>query len=65
LSQFLYRILNEVVDAGATTINIPDTTGWNLPTEFGALIAGIAANVPVAGRCVISTHCQARATVAP
>jgi 2-isopropylmalate synthase len=50
--------LNAVVDAGATTINIPDTTGWNLPTEFGGLIAGIKANVRCEGRCVISTHCQ-------
>jgi len=58
LSQFLYRILNEVVDAGATTINIPDTTGWNLPTEFGSLIAGIKAHVRCEGRAVISTHCQ-------
>ena len=56
--EFLYRILNAVVDAGATTINIPDTTGWNLPHEFGGLIAGIKANVKTEGRCVISTHCQ-------
>ena len=55
---FLYRVLNAVVDAGATTINIPDTTGWNLPFEFGGLIAGIAAHVNIAGRAVISTHCQ-------
>jgi 2-isopropylmalate synthase len=58
LRQFLYRILNAVVDAGATTINIPDTTGWNLPNEFGGLIAGIKANVKCEGRCIISTHCQ-------
>ena len=56
--EFLYRVLNACVDAGATTINIPDTTGWNLPSEFGALIAGIKANVACEGRCVISTHCQ-------
>lgn len=56
--KFLYRILTAVVDAGATTINIPDTTGWNLPEEFGSLIAGIKANVPIEGRCIISTHCQ-------
>lgn len=58
MPQFLYRILNAVVDAGATTINIPDTTGWNLPTEFGALIAGIKDHVQCEGRCIISTHCQ-------
>jgi len=55
---FLYRVLNAVVDAGATTINIPDTTGWNLPPEFGGLIEGVLANVNCAGRCVVSTHCQ-------
>ena len=54
--QFLYRILTAVVEAGATTLNIPDTVGICLPEEFGELIAGIDANVP--GQYVISTHCQ-------
>lgn len=40
------RILGEVIKAGATTLNIPDTTGWNLPHEFGGLIAAIKANTP-------------------
>ena len=31
--EFLYRILSAVVEAGATTLNIPDTTGWNLPSQ--------------------------------
>eukprot|EP00227_Mantoniella_beaufortii_P012297 CAMPEP_0197594832 /NCGR_PEP_ID=MMETSP1326-20131121/21516_1 /TAXON_ID=1155430 /ORGANISM="Genus nov. species nov., Strain RCC2288" /LENGTH=653 /DNA_ID=CAMNT_0043161085 /DNA_START=60 /DNA_END=2021 /DNA_ORIENTATION=- len=53
---FLHRILTAVVEAGATTLNIPDTVGICLPTEFGELIAGIKANVP--GQFVISTHCQ-------
>ena len=44
--EFLYRILGEVIAAGATTLNIPDTTGWNLPHEFGGLIAAIKANTP-------------------
>ena len=44
--------------AGATTLNIPDTTGWNLPHEFGSLIADIKANTPGADRVIISTHCQ-------
>ena len=35
---FLVRVLEAVVDAGATTLNIPDTTGWNVPWEFGPLI---------------------------
>ena len=55
---FLYRILSEVIKAGATTLNIPDTTGWNMPAEFGELIAKIRENTPGAEGVVISTHCQ-------
>jgi 2-isopropylmalate synthase len=56
--EFLYRILSEVIKAGATTLNIPDTTGWNLPSEFASLIAKIRENTPGAKDVVISTHCQ-------
>jgi isopropylmalate/homocitrate/citramalate synthase len=56
--EFLYRVLGEVIKAGATTLNIPDTTGWNLPHEFGELIAKIIANTPGAENVVFSTHCQ-------
>ncbi len=52
------QVLGEVIKAGATTLNIPDTTGWNLPHEFGDLIAKIRANTPGADRVIISTHCQ-------
>jgi 2-isopropylmalate synthase len=55
---FLYRILSEVIKAGATTLNIPDTTGWNLPAEFGGLIADLRQNVEGAEGVVFSTHCQ-------
>lgn len=55
---FLYRILSEVIKAGATTLNIPDTTGWNLPSEFANLIAKIREHTPGAKDVVISTHCQ-------
>lgn len=44
--QFLYQVLGEVIRAGATTLNIPDTVGYTTPDEFGALIAGIIANTP-------------------
>ena len=54
--EFLWRILTAVVEAGATTLNIPDTVGICLPQEFGTLIAGIKENVK--GQYVISTHCQ-------
>ncbi len=56
--EFLYHILGEVIKAGATTLNIPDTTGWNLPHEFGGLIGAIKKNTPGIENVVISTHCQ-------
>ncbi|GAX15489.1 2-isopropylmalate synthase [Fistulifera solaris] len=56
--EFLYRILSEVIQAGATTLNIPDTTGWNMPWEFGELIKNLRENVQGAENVVFSTHCQ-------
>ena len=56
--EFLYEILEVVIEEGATTLNIPDTVGYCIPDEFGALIAGIKANVRGIDRCVISTHCH-------
>lgn len=56
--KFLYRILGEVIKAGATTLNIPDTVGITLPSEFGKLITDIKANTPGIENVVISTHCQ-------
>ncbi|CAN6980069.1 unnamed protein product [Brassica rapa subsp. trilocularis] len=56
--EFLYEILGEVIKAGATTLNIPDTVGITLPSEFGQLIADIKANTPGIENVVISTHCQ-------
>lgn len=55
---FLYEVLAAAIEAGATTLNIPDTVGYTTPDEFGALIAGIVANTPGIERCVISTHCH-------
>ena len=56
--EFLYRILSEVIKAGATTLNIPDTTGWNMPWEFGSLIEMLRENVEGAENVIFSTHCQ-------
>lgn len=56
--EFLLRILSEVIEAGATTLNIPDTTGWNMPWEFGNLIKHLKENVKGADKVVFSTHCQ-------
>ncbi len=55
---FIYQILEAVIDAGATTVNIPDTVGYAVPDEYGALIRGIRENVPNIHRAVISCHCQ-------
>ncbi|MEB3294407.1 MAG: 2-isopropylmalate synthase [Synechococcales bacterium] len=54
--EFLYPVLEAVIDAGATTINIPDTVGYTTPAEFGALIRGIKDNVRNIDRAIISVH---------
>jgi 2-isopropylmalate synthase len=56
--EYLYETLEAVIDAGATVVNIPDTTGYTLPNEFGALIASIRANVRNIDRALISVHCH-------
>ncbi len=53
---FLYPVLEAVIDAGATTINIPDTVGYTTPSEFGDLIRGITQNVRNIDRAIISVH---------
>ncbi|HSS02225.1 MAG TPA: 2-isopropylmalate synthase [Kofleriaceae bacterium] len=55
---FLHAVLAVAIEAGATTLNIPDTVGYTLPDEFGAMIAGIRANVPGVERTIISVHCH-------
>lgn len=56
--EFLYHILSEVVAAGATTLNIPDTVGYQTPDEFGDLIRGIMENVKGIENCIVSVHCH-------
>ncbi|KAJ8558082.1 hypothetical protein K7X08_004848 [Anisodus acutangulus] len=56
--EFLYHILGEVIKVGATTLNIPDTVGYTVPSEFGQLIADIKANTLGIADVIISTHCQ-------
>lgn len=55
---FLYKIIEATIDAGADTINIPDTVGYSTPEEFGELIADITKNVPNIDKAIISTHCH-------
>ncbi len=56
--EYIYQILEAVINAGATTVNIPDTVGYAIPDEFGNLIEGIFQNVPNINRAVISVHCH-------
>jgi 2-isopropylmalate synthase len=55
---FLCRVLDAVVEAGATTLNIPDTVGYSMPTEFGELIAMIRQRVKGIEKVTISAHCH-------
>jgi 2-isopropylmalate synthase len=55
---FLYRMVEHVIKAGATVVNIPDTTGYTYPEEFGGLIKGIMDNVPGVEKVTISVHCH-------
>ncbi len=56
--EFLYKVVEEVIKAGATTVNIPDTVGYSIPSEYGKLIEGIFKNVPNIFKAVISVHCH-------
>ena len=55
---YLFEVLEAAIDAGATVVNIPDTTGYAVPEQFGCLIAAIRQKVPNIGRAVISVHCH-------
>jgi 2-isopropylmalate synthase len=55
---YLCRVFAEVIDAGATTLNVPDTVGYAVPDEFGALIRYVMENVPNISEAVISVHCH-------
>jgi len=56
--EFLCRVLDAVVEAGATTLNIPDTVGYTIPSEFGDLITTIRQRVKGIENVVISAHCH-------
>jgi 2-isopropylmalate synthase len=55
---FLCRIIEQVIKAGATTINIPDTVGYTLPEQFGSLIRTLRERIPNADKVVWSVHCH-------
>ena len=56
--EFLYRMIQAVVDAGATVVNIPDTTGYTYPEEFGALVGGLMGHVTGIENVTVSVHCH-------
>lgn len=55
---FLCRILEAVIDAGATTLNIPDTVGYSMPQQFGATIANLIQRIPNSDKAIFSVHCH-------
>jgi len=55
---YLAKVIQEVVNAGATVLNIPDTTGYCLPGEFGEKIQYLVENVKGIDKCIISAHCH-------
>jgi len=56
--EFICQLLKAVIDAGATTVNVPDTVGYAMPQQFGGLIDGVFKNVPNIDRAVVSIHCH-------
>ena len=57
-NDYLAKVIEEVIKAGATTVNIPDTTGYCLPYQYGEKIAWLIQHVPNIDRAVISCHCH-------
>ncbi len=57
-TDFLCRIVEAVIDAGARTVNIPDTVGYNWPEQFGQLIRTLIERIPNSDKAVFSVHCH-------
>jgi len=57
-NDFLARVIEAVITAGATVVNIPDTTGYCLPDQYGEKIAFLVNKVPNIGKAIISCHCH-------
>jgi len=55
---FLCRVIEAAIDAGATTINIPDTVGYNIPKQFGDLFTNLLSHIPNADKAIFSAHCH-------
>jgi len=57
-NEYLAKVIEAVIKAGATVVNIPDTTGYCLPEEYGQKIKYLKENVPNIDKAIISTHCH-------
>ena len=57
-NEYLARVIEAVIKAGATVVNIPDTTGYCLPNEYGAKIKYLMEHVDSIDKAIISTHCH-------
>src|SRR5436190_3783083 len=57
-NEYLARVIEAAIKAGATTVNIPDTTGYCLPHQYGEKIAYLINNVPNIDKAIISCHCH-------
>ena len=57
-NEYLARVIEAVIKAGATVVNIPDTTGYCLPHQYGEKIAYLVNNVPNIDKAIISCHCH-------
>jgi 2-isopropylmalate synthase len=55
---YLAKVVEAVIDAGATVVNIPDTVGYTIPTEYGERIRYLYSHVPNIGRAILSVHCH-------
>lgn len=55
---FMYRVVEGVIRAGASVVNLPDTVGYAVPEQYGAMIRGVLDHVPNAGEAVLSVHCH-------
>ena len=57
-TDFLYRVVEGVIRAGAQIVNLPDTVGYAVPEQYAAMISGVLQHVPNAGNAILSVHCH-------
>lgn len=58
IAEFLVDVLSAVIEAGATTLNIPDTVGYTTPSELGQLFKYLIKNTPGSNKVIWSAHCH-------